>query len=120
MHKMPETQIQSLVWEDPLEKGMATHSSVLAWESQGQRSLAGYTVHGFAKSWAWLSGDKLDKKSSGVWIKPTFKVKSVTDQEERCPVNTTGKFEEIQAEHDFMGVWHQQVGIQAGIYFQGE
>ena len=26
-----ETQVQSLGWEDPLEKGMATHSSVLAW-----------------------------------------------------------------------------------------
>ena len=29
---MQETQIQSLGWEDPLEKGMATHSSILAWE----------------------------------------------------------------------------------------
>ena len=28
---MPETQVQSLGWEDPLEKGMATHSSILAW-----------------------------------------------------------------------------------------
>ena len=28
---MEETQVQSLVWEDPLEKGMATHSSILAW-----------------------------------------------------------------------------------------
>ena len=27
-----ETQVQSLGWEDPLEKEMATHSSVLAWE----------------------------------------------------------------------------------------
>ena len=26
-----ETQIRSLGWEDPLEKGMATHSSILAW-----------------------------------------------------------------------------------------
>ena len=26
-----ETQVQSLVWEDPLEKGMATHSSIFAW-----------------------------------------------------------------------------------------
>ena len=26
-----ETRIQSLGWEDPLEKGMATHSSMLAW-----------------------------------------------------------------------------------------
>ena len=29
---MQETQIQSLGWEDPLEKEMATHSSILAWE----------------------------------------------------------------------------------------
>ena len=28
---MLETQVQSLGWKDPLEKGMATHSSVLAW-----------------------------------------------------------------------------------------
>ena len=28
---MQETQIQSLGWEDPLEKEMATHSSILAW-----------------------------------------------------------------------------------------
>ena len=28
---MWETQVQSLDWEDPLEKGMATHSSILAW-----------------------------------------------------------------------------------------
>ena len=28
---MQETQVQPLGWEDPLEKGMATHSSVLAW-----------------------------------------------------------------------------------------
>ena len=26
-----ETWVQSLCWEDPLEKGMATHSSILAW-----------------------------------------------------------------------------------------
>ena len=29
---MQETQIWSLGWEDPLEKGMAAHSSILAWE----------------------------------------------------------------------------------------
>ena len=28
---MQETQVQSLVWEDPLEKGIAIHSSILAW-----------------------------------------------------------------------------------------
>ena len=29
---MQETQVQSLSWDDPLEKEMTTHSSVLAWE----------------------------------------------------------------------------------------
>ena len=29
---MWETQVQSLGWEDPLEKEMATHSSIIAWE----------------------------------------------------------------------------------------
>ena len=28
---MQETQVQFLGWEDPLEKGMASHSSILAW-----------------------------------------------------------------------------------------
>ena len=28
---MQETWVQSLSWEDPLEKGMATHSNILAW-----------------------------------------------------------------------------------------
>ena len=41
-----ETQVQSLGWEDPLEKAMATHSSILAWkipwteESGGLQSMA--------------------------------------------------------------------------------
>ena len=28
---MQKTQVRSLSWKDPLEKGMATHSSILAW-----------------------------------------------------------------------------------------
>ena len=31
MPAMQETQVHSLGWEDPLEKGVATHSSILAW-----------------------------------------------------------------------------------------
>ena len=38
-----EKQVQSLGQEDPLEKEMATHSSILALKSHGQRSLAGYS-----------------------------------------------------------------------------
>ena len=31
MPAMQETQVQALSWEDPLEEGMVTHSSILAW-----------------------------------------------------------------------------------------
>ena len=37
-----EAQVRSLGGEDPLEKGMATHSSIFAWIN-GQRSLQGYS-----------------------------------------------------------------------------
>ena len=39
---MLETQVQSLGWEDPLEKGMAAHFITLPGEFQGQRSLMTY------------------------------------------------------------------------------
>ena len=42
---MQETWVQSLGWEDPLEKGAATHFSILAWR----------TVHGVTKSQSQLS-----------------------------------------------------------------
>ena len=41
-----ETQVQSLGWEDPLERGMATHSIFLPGKSHGQRSLVGYSPWG--------------------------------------------------------------------------
>ena len=39
---MQETQVWSLGQEDPLEKGMATHSNFPAWKSHGQRILTDY------------------------------------------------------------------------------
>ena len=41
-----EMQVQPLGEEDPLMKEMATHSSILAGESRGQRSLTGYSPWG--------------------------------------------------------------------------
>ena len=38
---MQETWVRSLGWEDPLEKGMATHSSVLAWSISMDRGYMG-------------------------------------------------------------------------------
>ena len=52
---MQETQVLSLGLEEPLEEGVATHLSILAWRIPRQRSLVGYTVHGVAKSRTRLS-----------------------------------------------------------------
>jgi len=48
---MWETGVQSLGWEDPLEEGMATHSSILAWRIPMDRGTWWATVHGLTKSW---------------------------------------------------------------------
>ena len=40
---MQEMRVRSLGWEDPLEEGTATQSNILAGESHGHWSLAGYS-----------------------------------------------------------------------------
>ena len=52
---MRETWVQSLGWEDALEEGMATHSSILAWRIPKDRGAWQATVHEAAKSWTQLS-----------------------------------------------------------------
>ena len=44
MQEMQETGIQSLGWEDPLDKGMATHSCILVGKIPWTWSLAGYSL----------------------------------------------------------------------------
>ena len=53
---MQETWVQSLGWEDPLEKKMATHSSILAWDAPWTEGLGGL------QSMRWLN---LIKASEG-------------------------------------------------------
>ena len=48
---MQETWVRSLGWEDYLEEGMATHSSIGAWRSPKDRGAWQATVHGVVKSW---------------------------------------------------------------------
>ena len=52
---MRETWVRSLGWEDPLEEGMATHSSILAWRIPMDRGAWRAAVHEVAKSWPRLS-----------------------------------------------------------------
>ena len=52
---MQETWVQSLGWEDPLEEGRTTHSSILVWRIPIDREAWQATVHGVAKSQTQLS-----------------------------------------------------------------
>ena len=47
---MWETWVRSLVWEDPLEESMATHSSILAWRILMDRGAWQAIIHGVTKS----------------------------------------------------------------------
>ena len=49
-----ETQVRSLGQEDPLEKEMATHSSILAWRIPRDRGAWWATIHRVTKSWTQL------------------------------------------------------------------
>jgi len=59
---MQETWVQSLGWEDPLEEGMPTHSSILAWRIPRDRGAWQATVHGVAES------DMTERLSTAQWI----------------------------------------------------
>ena len=52
---MRKTWVRSLGWDDPLEEGMAVHSSVLAWRIPMDRGAWWAAVHGVAESWTQLS-----------------------------------------------------------------
>ena len=46
-----ESWVPSLDWEDHLEEGMATHSSILSWRIPKDRGAWWATVHGVTNSW---------------------------------------------------------------------
>ena len=60
MHETQEMRVRALGWEDPLEKEMAPHSSILAgkipWteEPGSELDMTEAMVHGFEKSWTQL------------------------------------------------------------------
>ena len=49
MQETEDLQVRSLDWEDPLEEGMATHSSILAWRIPMDRGAWQATVHGLQR-----------------------------------------------------------------------
>ena len=54
MQDPQEERVRPLCREDPLEKGMATHSNILAWAISWTEDSGRLTVHGVAKSWTQL------------------------------------------------------------------
>ena len=55
MQEMQEMQVLSPSWEDPMEKEMATHSHILAWENSANRGAWRATVQGVAEGRKQLS-----------------------------------------------------------------
>ena len=47
---IPEIWVRSLGWADPLEEGMAIHSSIFTWRIPMDRGVLWAMVHGVAKS----------------------------------------------------------------------
>ena len=50
MQEPQEMWVRSLSWEDPLEKGMATHSSILAWRIPWTEDLGGLQSMGLQRA----------------------------------------------------------------------
>ena len=61
---MQETWVRSMGWEDPLEKGKATRSSILAWKIPWTEEPGGLQSMGVTKSQTRLSDKHLEKRKS--------------------------------------------------------
>ena len=78
---MQETWVRYLGWKDTLEKGMATHSSILAWRILMVRGAWWATVYGVTKSQTW----RVTKRSTFIhdyWKKHSFDYMDLFQQSE--------------------------------------
>ena len=65
---MQETWVQSLGWEDPLEKGTATHSSILAWRiPRTVQSMGSQSVRHDSVTFTFRGEREGGKGKSGIW-----------------------------------------------------
>ena len=63
-----KTQVRSLGWEDPLEKGMATYSSIIAWRIPWTEELDGLLSMGLQRD----STERLNTSTSVSFLKKTL------------------------------------------------
>ena len=89
-----ETWLPSLGWEDPLKKGVATHSSILAWRIPMDRGAWRAAVHVVARSWTQLSNSASTAQSipsPGDLPKPGIEPGSHELQADSLPAELLGK-----------------------------
>ena len=65
---MQEKRIRALGWEDPLEKEMATHSSILAWEIPWTEEPGGLQSMGLQKNQTWLRHQLKQQQERGLRV----------------------------------------------------
>ena len=92
---MQDTWVWSLGWDDPLEKGMATHSNILAWRIPMDRGAWQTTVHGVTKSQSWLS---TKHKASQIYYLTVLWVISLTQF-------SSGQIQEFKVSTEFILFW---------------
>ena len=73
-----ETWVPSLGWEGPLEEGMATHSSILAWRIPMDRGVWWATVHWVSNSWIRLNDTAQYRKTIQIYCHTILVVRSLT------------------------------------------
>ena len=98
--------VQSLGWKDPLEKGAATHSSILAWRIRTDRGAWWAIVHGVAKSQTRLSNFNVSVLQIGASLVAQL-VKNPPAMQE-IPVRFLGGedlLEEVIATHSSILAW---------------
>ena len=84
---MQETWIWSLVWEDPLEKEMVTHSSILAWEIPRTEEPAGLQSMGLQKSDKTYQLNNNNNKNKGTaYLFMALELKSYVLAHSRCSI----------------------------------
>ena len=90
---MQDTQVQSLGWEDPLEKGMTTHSSILAWRIPQTEEPGGLRSMG-------------SQKTSN--MTPTKQQQTTNSQQDtKRPKRPTATFEKLGAKAGYCTQYHQ-------------
>ena len=90
--KLNNLWVLPLGWKDPLEEGVATHSSLLAWRIPMDRGVWQPVVHGVTKSWTWLKRlSTVHKRSQCLHTQSSVNVNSLSNLLPHCTQLSHGR-----------------------------